>query len=53
MKWTKIWISGVYICSMDVGIIDLEHVKIIWGHSVHFSKNWAVTQKQRNIKQNR
>ena len=42
VKLTKILASGV--CSMNVGI-DLEHVKVIWGHSVHFSKNWAVTQK--------
>ncbi len=26
------------ICSMHVDIFDLEHVKFIWSHSVHFSK---------------
>ena len=31
---------------MHVGIFDLEHVKVIWGHSVHFSENWVVTQKR-------
>ncbi len=34
------------VCNMHVGIFYLEHVKVIWGHSVHFSKNWAVTQKR-------
>ena len=27
--------GGVYMCSMH-GITDLEHVKVIWGHSLHF-----------------
>ena len=36
----------VGVCSLHVGIFDLEHVKVIWGHSVHFSGNWAVTQKR-------
>ena len=31
---------------MHVCIFDLEQVKVIWGHSVHFSKNRAVTQKR-------
>ncbi len=44
-KRTKIWASGG-VCSMHVGIFDLEHVKISWGDSVLFSKNWAVTQKR-------
>ena len=30
----------VGVCSTHVGIFDLEHVKAIWGHSVHFSGNW-------------
>ena len=30
------------VCSMRVGIFDLEHVKVIWGHSLHFPENWAV-----------
>ncbi len=30
------------VCSMRVGIFDLEHVKVIWGHSLYFSENWAV-----------
>ena len=36
------------VCSMDVGIFYLEHVKLIWGHLVHFSENWAVSQKRGN-----
>ncbi len=31
---------------MHVGVFDLEHVKVIWGHSVHFSEKWAVAQKR-------
>ncbi len=34
------------LCSMHVGIFNLDHVKVIWGHLVHFSKNWVVTQKR-------
>ncbi len=30
---------------MHFCIFYLEHVKVVWGHSVHFSENWAVTQK--------
>ncbi len=33
------------VSSTHVGIFDLEHVKVIWGHSVHFSKNWPVNRK--------
>ncbi len=40
------------VCSMHVGIFDLEHVKVIWFHSVHFSKNWAVSQKLLIVQQN-
>ncbi len=29
---------------MHVGIFDLEHVEVIWGHLVHFSENWTVAQ---------
>ena len=36
----------VGVCSIHVGIFDLVHVEVIWGHSVHFSRNWAVTQKR-------
>ncbi len=39
-------------CSMHVGIFDLEHVKVIWGHSVHFSENWPITQKQVIVERN-
>ncbi len=31
---------------MHVGIFDLEHVKVIWSHSVHFSEDWVITEKQ-------
>ncbi len=37
---------------MHVGIFDLEHVKVIWGHSVHFSENWAVTQQLLIVERN-
>ena len=40
------------VCSMHVGIFDLEHVKVIWGHSVHFSENWAITQNRLNVERN-
>ena len=30
---------GLPVCSIHVGIFDLEHVKGIWGHLVHFPKN--------------
>ncbi len=33
-------------CSIHVGVFDLEHVKVIWGHSVQFSETWAVTQNR-------
>ncbi len=26
------------VCTMHLGVFDLEHVKVIWGHSGHFSK---------------
>ncbi len=36
----------VGVCSsIHVGIFDLDHVKVIWGHPVHFSKNWPVNRK--------
>ncbi len=25
--------------SMHIGIFNLGHVKVVWGHSVHFSNN--------------
>ncbi len=31
---------------MHVGICDLDHVKVILGHSVRFAKNWVITQKR-------
>ncbi len=36
-KRTKLWaLGGGYVeCMFD---FDLEHVKVIWGHSVHFSE---------------
>ncbi len=37
---------------ITVGIFDLEYVKVIWGHSVHFSENWAVTQKRLIVERN-
>ncbi len=37
---------------MHVGIFDLEHVKVIWGHSVHFSENCTVTQKRLIVERN-
>ena len=42
----------VGVCSAHVGIFDLEHVKIIWGHSVHFSENWSVTKKRLSVVRN-
>ena len=33
------------VCITHGGIFYLEHVKIIWGHSVHFSKHLTVTEK--------
>ncbi len=30
---------------MHVGIFDLEHFKVIWGHSVHFSENLGRNSK--------
>ncbi len=35
---------------MHVGVFDLELV--IWAHSVHFSENWAVTQKRLIVERN-
>ncbi len=40
----KLGLEGV--CKMHVGVFDLEHVKVIWDHLVHFSENWAVTHKR-------
>ncbi len=42
------------ICAplVHVGIFDLEHVKLIWGHSVQFSENWPVTQKRLIVERN-
>ncbi len=37
---------------MHVGISDLEHVKVIWRHSVDFSPNWTITQKQFIVERN-
>ncbi len=31
---------------MRVGIFDLEHVMVIWGHSVHFSENWVISHER-------
>ncbi len=42
---------GVYVICI-IGVFDLEHVKVIWDYSVHFSKNLAVTQKRFVIEQN-
>ncbi len=30
------------VCSMHGGMFYLQHVKVIWGYSVHFSENWAI-----------
>ena len=50
-KRTKIWaLRGA--CNMHV-FFYLEHVNVIWGHSVHFSKNWAITQKWLVVERNR
>ncbi len=35
--------GGRYICRMHVGVFDLEHVMVIWGHSVHLKKRGGVT----------
>ncbi len=43
-------LGGVW--SMYVGIFDLEHVKVIWSQSEHFSENWAVTQDRFIVEQN-
>ncbi len=32
---------------MHVGIFDLEHIKVIWGHSVHFSEKRAYRGKSK------
>ena len=42
------------VCSMHVVIFDLEHVKVIWGFFflVHFSVDWAVTQKWLTVERN-
>ena len=37
---------------MNVGIFDLEHVKVIWGQSVHFSEKWTATQKGLSVERN-
>ncbi len=37
---------------MHVGIFDFEYVKVIPGYSVHFSQNWAVTQKRLTVERN-
>ncbi len=37
---------------MHVGIFDLGHVKVIWGHLVHFSENLPVTQKWLVVERN-
>ena len=50
-KRMKIWANGG-VCNMHVGIFDLELVKVIWGHLVHFSENWAVTQKRLVLERN-
>ena len=34
---------------MHVGIFYFDHVKVIWGHSVHCSKNWAVRERDENL----
>ena len=45
-------LTFVGLCSIHVGIFYLEHVKIIWGHSVHFSINWALSQKWLIVERN-
>ena len=48
VKRTKIWASKIWsleLCSLHVGIFDLEHVKVIWGHSVHFFRKLGHNSK--------
>ena len=50
-KRTKLWVSGVYVtCMLYVVILNLEHAKVILGHSVHYSVNWPVPQKKKKKK---
>ncbi len=34
------------LCSMHMGTLDVDIVKVIWGHSVHFSQHWAVSRRR-------
>ena len=45
MKRMKIWVTNGHIICMNIGTFDLKRVKAFWGHSVHFSQHWSVTQK--------
>ena len=38
------------VCGIRMGTFDPEHVKVISGHSVHFSPNWAITWKWFTVK---
>ena len=42
VKRIKIWASGLYVVSIWV-LFDFEPVKVIWGHSVHFSHSTSLT----------
>ncbi len=42
-NWQKFGSGGGNDRHMNTS--DLEHVKVIWGHSVKFFENWTLTQK--------
>ncbi len=55
--FTKTYVHVIkpYICVIKSYIGDTKsyHVKVIRGHSVPFSENWAVTQKPLMVERNR
>ncbi len=40
------------VYTMNVDIFAVERVKVIWGHSVHFSESWAVSQIRLIVERN-
>ncbi len=51
VKWTKFWALGVYV-ALCCCFFHLEHIKVVWGPSVHFASQNGVTQKRLIVERN-
>ena len=51
-KRMKIWAPGMHVIFIWI-LLTLNMSRLFWGHSVHFSQNWALTEKWLIVERNR